>query len=430
MNEGMARKYGFHTLAAGWLALFCLFGYRAIFAILKDPMATELGWSSAEVSLGYSIMMVLYALTSLACGKICDRWGARPAYFLGAILGAFGFYGTSFLSSYYAYLIIFGIIGGIGTGMLWMSATVSSRQWYVGSTFGKKFALVFMGGPMAQILLSLGVRHILASGDADAWRLAMKCLAAIILVFLLIAALIVKKKPETYGLKPFGEAPVPAGGRSIQSYPWGLGQAFKTLPVWVILLVFLTSMLGEFLIWTQIVSYWRQDLNMSLDAATYMFILIGIVGIFAIPLYGVFADKVVQSIGSEARGRKVAIFIAVVIGIVACVLLLLQRNATGLGYVAAVAFAVYWGAVPNGAVGYCGAIYGRSRLGTIWGTCTLIGNGIGPFTGSFIGGYLADVSGSYTYSILFAMGAFIVAGIIALLLPLSVKTPEAVEKAN
>lgn len=421
MSDSMARKYGFHTLAAAWLALFCLFGYRAIFAILKGPMAAELQWSSAQVTLGYSIMMVLYALTSLVCGKINDRWGARPAYIAGAILGAFGFYGTSMMDSYMAYLVIFGVIGGIGTGMLWISATISSRQWYVGATFGKMFALVFMGGPMAQIVLSLGVRHILATGGEDAWRLAMKCLAAIILVALLLAALIVKKKPETYGLKAFGEVPAPAGAKP---YIWKLGDAFKTLPVWSILIVFLTSMLGEFLIWTQIVSYWRQDLNMSLDASTYMFIIIGIVGIFAIPLYGVFADKLVKSIGNEAKGRKFAIFISAVIGVVACILLLLQKNVSALGYVAAVCFAVYWGAIPAGAVGYTGSIYGRATLGSIWGMCTLIGNGIGPFTGSFIGGWLADISGSYTYSIYFAMGAFIVAAIIALLMPLSVKTPE------
>lgn len=427
MSNDLAGKYGFHVLAAGWLSLFCLFGYRAIFAILKGPMSAEMGWSSAEVTLGYSIMMVLYALTSLVCGKICDRWGARPAYFFGAIFGALGFYGTSLMSSYVAYLIIFGVIGGIGTGMLWISATVSARQWYVGATFGKKFALVFMGGPMAQIVLSLWVRHILAEGGADSWRLAMKCLAGVILVALVIATVIVKKKPETYGFKAFGETPAPAGTKP---YIWKLGEAFKTLPVWSILIVFLTSMLGEFLIWTQIVSYWRQDLNMSLDAATYMFILIGIVGIFAIPLYGVVADKLVLRIGNEAKGRKLAIFTAAMIGTLACILLLLQRQVNALGYVAAIAFAVYWGAIPAGAVGYTGAIYGRATLGTIWGTCTLIGNGIGPFTGSFIGGLLADISGSYTYSIIFAMGAFIVAGIIALILPLSVKLPESAQQGN
>jgi MFS family permease len=425
MNDSLAKRYGFQVLAAGWLALFCLFGYRAIFAMLKGPMASEMGWNSAQVTLGYSIMMVFYALTSLVCGKINDKWGPRPAYFFGALLGAIGFYGTSLMSGYMAYLIVFGIIGGIGTGMLWISATVSARQWYVGATFGKKFALVFMGGPMAQILLSLLVRRILANGDADAWRVSMRVLALIILVALLIAAFIVKRKPETYGAKPFGDLPAPAGSKP---YIWKMSAAFKTFPLWTCIVAFLSSQIGEFLIWTQTISYWRQDLKMSLDAATNMYVLIGIVGIFAIPLYGVFADKLVQKFGNEAKGRKIAIFISALIGIFACIMLLMQSQVPFLGYVAAIAFAVYWGAIPSCSVGYTASIYGRATLGAIWGTCTLIVNGIGPFTGSFVGGYLADISGSYTYSIYFAMGSFVISGLVATIMPLSVKTPELKQK--
>ena len=48
-------------------------------------------------------------------GGLGDVAGTLPAYIAGAILGAFGFYGTSMMDSYMAYLVIFGVIGGIGT---------------------------------------------------------------------------------------------------------------------------------------------------------------------------------------------------------------------------------------------------------------------------------------------------------------------------
>jgi hypothetical protein len=44
--------------------------------------------------------------------------------------------------------------------------------------------------------------------------------------------------------------------------------------------------------------------------------------------------------------------------------------------------------------------------------------GIGPFTGSFIGGLLKDISGSYTYSIEYALGSFCVSIVLAFCLPL------------
>jgi uncharacterized membrane protein YfcA len=44
--------------------------------------------------------------------------------------------------------------------------------------------------------------------------------------------------------------------------------------------------------------------------------------------------------------------------------------------------------------------------------------GIGPFLGSFIGGWMKDVSGSFTYSIYFALCSFIVSILLATSLPL------------
>ena len=92
-----------------------------------------------------------------------------------------------------------------------------------------------------------------------------------------------------------------------------------------------------------------------------------------------------------------------------------------LGALSCVVFAMYWAVVPGGVVGYAGAVYGRATLGRIWGLATLIVMGIGPFAGSFIGGYLKDVSGSYTYSIVFALSAFVTSMLFASSLPLTTK---------
>ena len=64
-EEQLSRRYGLMTVAASWLAVFCLFGYRATFAILKIPMSEDLGWTQSEVTLGYSLMMAIYAVACL-----------------------------------------------------------------------------------------------------------------------------------------------------------------------------------------------------------------------------------------------------------------------------------------------------------------------------------------------------------------------------
>jgi len=427
---GDKRKlYGRLVVAASWLALFCLFGYRATFSILKVPMSADMGWTQAEVTLGYSFMMMFYALAAFFCGMILDKWGTKPVYFLGAILGAAGFYVTSMVHSLYAYYAAYGILAGTATGMLWVSSTISIRKWYVGKTYAKMFGIAFAGAPMSQVVMSLFVKQSLAGAQGDAWRDAMQLLGVLTLFCLVIAALLAKKSPEQYGMEPFGEAP--GASKAKKEYVWTVKEAFSTYPVWGVILTFLTSMLAEFLVWTQVVSYWTSDLGMSLGSATNLYITIGIVGIFSMPIMGIIADKVVQSSSCEAQGRKRMLVCGPLTGVIACGLLLLQTpQSTVLGLISCFIFAVYWAVVPGGVVGYTGAVYGRATLGRIWGLATLIVMGVGPFIGPLIGGYLKDASGSYTYSIVFAMCAFVVSILFATSLPLSTDVAMRAEEAK
>src|SRR5450756_2475342 len=136
------------------------------------------------------------------------------------------------------------------------------------------------------------------------------------------------------------------------------------------------------------------------------------------PIMGKIADKVVRATGIETKGRKIMLMSGPAIGALACVLLLASPRADIFAYVSCFVFAVYWAIVPGGVVGYTGAIYGRKTLGKIWGLATMIVMAIGPFLGSFIGGWMKDVSGSFTYSIYFALCSFIVSVMLAISLPL------------
>ncbi|KYZ78156.1 MFS transporter [Anaerosporomusa subterranea] len=419
MDNQNAKGMSYSVIAAAWLAVFCLFGYRATFAVLSGPMASTMKWTGAEVSLGYSLMMSIYAITAFFSGMIIDKWGTKPVYTIAAVFGMLGFYLTSRVDSLFAYYACYAIFAGIGTGMLWVSSTISVRKWFVGKYYAKMWGIAFAGAPMAQVLLSLGVKPLLVQNAAQ-WRDAMNYLAWITLVLLLIAAALAKKNPEQYGITPFGAVPAAPGTAAKQEHIWSVGEAFGTAAIWGAVLAFLTSMVAEFLIWTQVVRYWTKDLGMSLDSATNLYVAIGIAGIFTMPLMGIVADKVVGYLGNEVKGRKAMLVFAPLVGVAACLLLLKMDASSGLlGIVVCILFATYWAIEPGGVVGYSGAVYGRVSLGKIWGTATLIVMGIGPALGSYMGGYLADTSGNFTASIQFAMAAFAVSAIVAFLLPLS-----------
>lgn len=467
-SQQTATRYGWSVVLASWLAVFCLFGYRATFAILKGPLGLTLGWSAAEVTLGYSAMMVVYALTAYFSGLMLDRWGAKPVYAIAAILGGLGFALTAQTRVYAAYLVTFGLLGGAATGMLWVTSTVSVRRWYVGRTYATRWGIAFAGAPMAQfvlaqllrprlgtaqatlegaVLAALGVdagtfpatqlSGVIAEALADAsvrasplvaealgaldaaWRGEMLLLGLIVLVMLAAACLVAKRHPESYGLSPFGAET--AAEDDAPACAWQLRAAFSRYAIWGVMLTFLTSMMAEFLIWTQVVSYWTDDVGYTFQQATGIYAVIGLVGVFSMPLLGRAADAVTAAVGREALGRKIMLLIGPFTGAAACVLLLRSQR-PAFAATACVLFAVYWAIVPGAVVGYTGAIYGSESLGRIWGLATLMVMGIGPFAGSYIGGLLKDLTGSYTYAIYYALGSFVVSMLLAATLPLTAGT--------
>ena len=81
-------------------------------------------------------------------------------------------------------------------------------------------------------------------------------------------------------------------------------------------------MVAEFLIWTQVVTYWTKDLKMTLDNATNLYIIIGIAGIFTMPLLGIVSDKLVVAMKNEIKARKTMLIFGPAVGAVACLLLM------------------------------------------------------------------------------------------------------------
>ena len=144
-----AKKISYCVVASAWLAVFCLFGSRATFAIFSGPMAQTMNWSGAEFSFGYSLMMTIYETTAFFSGMILDKWGTKPVYFIAAIFCMLGFYLTAKVTSLTAYYAAYAICAGIGTGMLWVSSTISVRKWFVGGRYETMWGIACAGGPMA-----------------------------------------------------------------------------------------------------------------------------------------------------------------------------------------------------------------------------------------------------------------------------------------
>lgn len=425
ISSEKAKTYGTLTVVSAWLAIFCLFGYRSSFSVMQKAIIADTGWSTIQVSLGYCVMMTVYAITAFFSGSLVDKKGPRPSYFIGAIACFLGFFLTSMLdvtskTSFYTYLFTYGLFAGIGTGMLWVSSTVSCRKWFVGARYGTMWGLAFMGAPMAQLLLTLVLKPILISMG---WQAGMKVLSLIMAVFLLSAAMLAKKSPADYGVEAFGADALKAKGAGPAKKVWQVSEAFATYVQWGTIFAFLTSMLAEFLVWSQLVAYFQSDVGMTLSQASNIYIIIGFAGIFAMPLTGKLSDNLVKQFGNERKARKTMLILGPSCGAIA-VLLLFTKNIQ-LTIVAMVLLAIYWGIEPGGCAGYSASFFGGPTFGRIWGLSTLIIMGIGPSTGTFMGAWFKDSFGSYTPALIFCVCSFILSALFGASLPLQLKSEKA-----
>lgn len=213
-------------------------------------------------------MMLVYGVSAYFSGEIVDRWGVKYAYAVGAIFGALGFLLASFVTSYIHYLASYAIFGGIGTGMCWVTSTASVRKWYPGSKYATYWGVAFMGAPTAQVVMSLGASEVIIW---TGWRYAMRMLAVVVFIVMITAALISKREPERYGMKIFDDL-----HSQDQQVFWPTLKAFRKWSAIGITIAFLASMMAEFTIWSQAVTYWNEGTGLSYSMARNLYVLIGV----------------------------------------------------------------------------------------------------------------------------------------------------------
>ncbi len=126
-------------------------------------------------------------------------------------------------------------------------------------------------------------------------------------------------------------------------------------------------MVGEFLIWTQVVRYWTVDAKMDLATATNLYIFIGMAGIITMPVMGKVADMLVGKFGDEIKARKTMLVFAPAsaCALASCCWPAAQVPSPSVGSLHPVRHLL--AIEPGGCAGYAGAVYGRKSLGRIWG---------------------------------------------------------------
>lgn len=395
--------YGW-TLLVG-LGIITIIAYGTIqytFGVLVVPVGQEVGWSRTELSLSYSIAVVVSGLLGYPIGRWVDRNGARAVLASGAVLAGLTLMGLSQVDQLWGWLLLWGGGLGIAGAMTQYPVTFTVvANWFHRRRGSALALLTVLGGLASPIFIPLAGWLVPRVG----WRETLVLFGLTHLCIALpLALVLVRRHPEDMGLFPDGArsaeeaAATPLTGVSVQ-------RAVRRVPFWTLTLTNVIALLGSNVLFAHQVAYMidrGQDPGM---AAT----LAGMVGVASLPgryLFNVMSDRFEPQV---LLGISQAVL---ALGVV----LLALANSTGW----LIAYLVVYGSAFGTAGGLTASVraahFGRRAFGAISAIQGYPGLG-GAALGPVLAGWLYDHSGTYQLSLAVVAALYVVSAAAMLLTP-------------
>ena len=167
MNENKALHKAIIVVALGFLALALAFSARAALGLAMPIWESELGWSRGYVSNVAAVALLIMAAAAPVSGLILDRKGLRFTLLLGLVAIFISCVVISIAESAWVLLVGFGVIGGIGFGIIAVHVVASAAARVYPKKVGLASGIATSGSTVGQFLIVPLVAFVFASFS---WR--------------------------------------------------------------------------------------------------------------------------------------------------------------------------------------------------------------------------------------------------------------------
>jgi len=385
--------YGWVVLAISFFTMLVAFSLRYNFSVFYVAILAHLGWSRGATAAGFSINLIVYALSCPLAGKLADKFGVRRIVPTGAILLGITLVCFSQVSAIWQFYLVIGLSAFGTCAMGYVTHAPMIVNWFLkrrGLALG-----ILAAGISGSAIVAPGVQYLISTLG---WKGAFIVLALVSAVVVApITAVFQRQHPADKGLTVDDAAAVGSSAESEihmdelvvdkkwASKDWTPARAIKTRRFWY---VAITCLFLGFYCYTIL----AHQFAYLIDAGFSRTFASGIVALFCIfTTLSSFCAFI-----SDYLGRELTFTISSVCSLIGLAVLLFTKSDLHpwMPYLYAVVFGFGYG-LSTALVAVIEAdLFQGKHFGAFNGAFMsffVSGGAIGPW----IAGYIFDITGSY-----------------------------------
>jgi OFA family oxalate/formate antiporter-like MFS transporter len=154
------------------LALGILYSWSVISKALPSD------WTEEDRAWPYAIACLVFSVMMVPAGRLQDKIGPRIVATLGGLLVGVGMILAAFTTSYWGYVIGFGVLAGTGIGFGYASATPPAVKWFSAARTGLIAGIVVSGFGLASVYAAPLTTWLIAGAPAPESSALLQSLAS------------------------------------------------------------------------------------------------------------------------------------------------------------------------------------------------------------------------------------------------------------
>ena len=386
------------VVVSGALILSAAMGTRQTFGLFIGPFSFDRGMPVTLVAFAIALHNLVWGVAQPFAGAAADRYGSTPVVAFGATAFAAGLALAAVAPSGAMLVVGMGLLVGIGISCTTFGVVLPAVGRVVSAQRRSMvMGLVSAGGSLGQVLIIPLAQTIRATSGVSASLLVLAFLMLLVAPF----GIVLGRRESGRNSTQDPSGTLSSAQPSASSLREVLAQAYRHRGYRLLTLGFFACGFQLAFIGTHLPGYLF---------LCHMPIGLGATALALIGLFNMGGSWACGWLGGRFRQQYVLGWLYLIRSVTIAAFILLPKTAASVVVFAAVMGLTWLGTVPLTS-GLVAKIFGMGHLGTLFGVCFL-SHQIGSFLGAWLGGFVFDVTGSY--SLIWA--ATVAAGLLAAML--------------